>query len=123
MGNFPTVTTLGATEFTHRANLHRAAFDAYRFSLAQRLSHFTPGRLDDPREGLAGNVHELRRIFLIQPAEIRQANRFQLIMGQDHFAGFRNILRAALGDEAVPRNQMGDFSAAAGSGHKQYTFQ
>jgi hypothetical protein len=39
-------------------------------------------RLNDPAERLAGDVHVLSGLFLIQTLEVGQANRLQLINRQ-----------------------------------------
>jgi hypothetical protein len=63
-------------------DFHGAAFQTERLAVNESIRHFPPGFLDDPRESRPRNLHLFRRLLLIQPLQVGQTQRFDLIESQ-----------------------------------------
>ncbi len=51
----------------------------------RHIGNLAMRRLENPAEGLAGNVHCARCFFLIEPLVIRQADRLEFVERQEDF--------------------------------------
>jgi hypothetical protein len=59
--------------------LNGPAFERQRLGAEQRSGHLAPRRLPRPREGRTRDAHAPRRLLLIQPLEVSQAQGLEFI--------------------------------------------
>jgi FAD synthase len=73
------VLTIGTFEGSHLGHFEFTPFYSQGFTLNQSIGNLPAGRFDDPPEGLPGNIHLFRRLFLIEALKVRQTERFEFI--------------------------------------------
>jgi hypothetical protein len=61
-----------------------SALYAKFLAVEQSVGRLSPGRFDDPAEGLPRHSHSLRGRLLIEPFQIREPQCLGLVEGQDH---------------------------------------
>jgi hypothetical protein len=61
---------------------NHTAFDSQRLAVDQNIGNLPARGLDDSAEGLPRNVHPDSRLFLVQPLEVGQTDRFVLVEAQ-----------------------------------------
>jgi hypothetical protein len=60
-----------------------SAFDLDDFAVGQGFGDLAVGGRKDTAEGRARNAHPLRGLFLVQPFQIGQPDRFELVERED----------------------------------------
>jgi hypothetical protein len=104
-----------ATGETQSFNTDGSTFDLEGLAVGQSLGDLAVGGRQDTAEGRARNAHPLRGLFLVQPFQIGQSDRFELIEREDdldQLAGW-NPCGVEHGRERPPGNP----AATLGSGH------
>lgn len=87
-GNLPGMLTVAASEHPFGSHRDFTSFDTKRFAVAQRVGHFSPGRLNDPSERGTGNPHLLGRPVVVQSLQVGQPDGLEFIKGQAYFIEF-----------------------------------
>jgi hypothetical protein len=77
--------TIMAFELPHLRHFELTSLYLQGLAFHQCLRHLLVCRLNDPAEGLAGDMHFLCRLFLIETFEVGQPDGLKFINGQDHF--------------------------------------
>lgn len=62
-------------------DLNWAALDEQGFAMNKGIGNLFVGGFENPAESLAGNIHFLCGIGLVESIQVRQADRFELIDG------------------------------------------
>ena len=63
------------------ADFNGASFDGKGLAMDQGIGHLPVRRLQDAAERLAGYVHLLRRLFLIEPFQVGQTDGLEFVNG------------------------------------------
>jgi len=92
-----------------------AAADAERQPAAQGAGDLVAGALDDPAEGRAGYVHPLRGLILVEPLEVGEPERLELVECQPYQLKSACPYPGGLEDRDV--RSAGDAAAVLWSGH------
>jgi len=113
--HLPAVTALRTLESSHLSHFYLSSFDSQRRTFDQRGGHFAAGGLDDPPKGGSRDPHVSRRLLLIKPFVVGQAQGFVFVERKFDF------LQAAIGHarrlEHACAGRRGDSSATFRSSH------
>ena len=74
--DFPSVLAVGTLECTH---FDGTSFDTESLALDEGLCNFFSSRFHDPAKRLPGDFHPVCRLLLVQPLEIGQSQRLELV--------------------------------------------
>jgi hypothetical protein len=115
--HLPGMIAVAASKSPHLGHDEIPSFNSQSLSLYQGFGHLPARGLDDPAEGRPRDVHPFRRLFLIHPLLIREAQRFEFVDRQhDLFElGERDASRLEIGGVRV----LSDAAAKGRSGHVQ----
>jgi hypothetical protein len=111
---------LGGTQSIHA---DRSAFDLEGLSVGQRVGDLTVGGHQDAAEGRTRNAHPLGGLFLIEPFQVGQPDRFELIEREndlDQFARWNPCRMENGGDWRSGYPAATLWSGHGGSSHGDY---
>lgn len=115
MGDLPLVLAVATDEGSHGKHFYGTSFDPKGLSLHECLGNFFAGGLDNAGKGLAGHIHALGGLLLVQAFQVGQAHGFQFIQPQKDFM---EVGRGATGGYEPAAGRMNSNPAAsARSGH------
>jgi hypothetical protein len=106
-----------AVKSPHFSHDEIPSLDSQRFPFHERFRHFPAGRFHNPSERGARNLHAHRRLILVHPLLVGQAQRFHFVHGQDDLLEFleRDAARLEVTRFGVLRNP----PAEGRSGHRR----
>ena len=77
--------TVVAVESSHGCQPEITSFDPQSLSLDQGFGDFSSPFIEDPAEGLTGDVHLFCGLLLVKAFEIGESDRLELVYGEDDF--------------------------------------
>jgi hypothetical protein len=116
-GDFPGVPAPAATDWPPPGRLDRAPSDMERLAVENGVGYGPVGCLEDPPEGRPGDIHFGCGLFLLIAQEVGQAQRLQLIEGED--GDFQEASRDPLWLEGRDLRRCADISLFVRTGHMQ----
>jgi hypothetical protein len=114
----PPRTTVDGTGGERRSILdHRSRFDEQHLALDQALGDGVPGPRQDPCIRLSRHTHPLGRCILIQPFQIGEPHRFELVQADGD--PVRLARRTSDGPESATSQLAADAAGNDGARHPQ----